>query len=462
MAMTDCEAATEPTPSTCISNRELTKWKRTQQMKAQAGRNKKAKKATDHTVPGNRYMMIAGRQALPSESSRKRATPDKDPLDLSDDRTDSGIFEKDSDSEDLDLENSQPDHDEDDLEDEGFGRMDGQDNRTDKAKNKKKRSSRESSRQGHKGDSQPGLVRLSGGLSWDSGDKEKEGEPLRLPHLPNLGQDNQLLGTPLGHRTGGVKAVPEVDAFIRGMTKFPSPVVWFRCKVPKVCPSASIAARTAPLLFKVRGSRTSLTFAALTRKKPRLVESRVPKIYDCFIFGRDSDLVEIRLQELHPVVDHFIIVESLMTFRGNPKRANIATPLASLPADITRKVHYVLLGELKSSGVLNPFPKRKDGTQPFSTPDWIREMYHREALFSRGLATLDPRDLPEAGDILVVSDTDEILKPRTAFAMKHCVEFSYPLAAGSPLMYYFNGTCYPLCYIGPWVQGQCCTSLLSN
>eukprot|EP00798_Chlamydomonas_sp_ICE-L_P025679 gene25679-11345_t len=40
-----------PTPSTCISNRELTKWKRTQRMKAQAGRNKKAKKATDHTVP---------------------------------------------------------------------------------------------------------------------------------------------------------------------------------------------------------------------------------------------------------------------------------------------------------------------------------------------------------------------------------------------------------------------------
>eukprot|EP00798_Chlamydomonas_sp_ICE-L_P007926 gene7926-1140_t len=159
------------------------------------------------------------------ESSRKRATPDKDPLDLSDDRTDSGIFEKDSDSEDLDLENSQPDHDEDDLEDEGFGSMDGQDNGTDKAKNKKKRSSRESSRQGHKGDSQPGLVRLSGGLSWDSGDKEKEGEPLRLPHLPNLGQDNQLLGTPLGHRTGGVKVVPEVDAFIRGMTKFPSPVI---------------------------------------------------------------------------------------------------------------------------------------------------------------------------------------------------------------------------------------------
>eukprot|EP00798_Chlamydomonas_sp_ICE-L_P025681 gene25681-11347_t len=70
-----------------------------------------------------------------------------------------------------------------------------------------------------------GLVRLSGGLSWDSGDKEKEGEPLRLPHLPNLGQDNQLLGTPLGHRTGGVKAVPEVDAFIRGMTKFLSPVI---------------------------------------------------------------------------------------------------------------------------------------------------------------------------------------------------------------------------------------------
>jgi beta-1,4-mannosyl-glycoprotein beta-1,4-N-acetylglucosaminyltransferase len=42
-------------------------------------------------------------------------------------------------------------------------------------------------------------------------------------------------------------------------------------------------------------------------------------IYDCFIFFNELDLLDIRFEELYPVVDQFVIVESDMTFSGKPK-----------------------------------------------------------------------------------------------------------------------------------------------
>ncbi|KAI8845594.1 glycosyl transferase [Chytridium lagenaria] len=44
-----------------------------------------------------------------------------------------------------------------------------------------------------------------------------------------------------------------------------------------------------------------------------------PKTYDAIIFSVELDLLEIRLRELYPVVDHFVILESNTTFTGNPK-----------------------------------------------------------------------------------------------------------------------------------------------
>jgi len=44
-----------------------------------------------------------------------------------------------------------------------------------------------------------------------------------------------------------------------------------------------------------------------------------PKIYDCFPFFNELDLLDIRLNELHDVVDEFILVESTKTFSGKDK-----------------------------------------------------------------------------------------------------------------------------------------------
>ena len=46
------------------------------------------------------------------------------------------------------------------------------------------------------------------------------------------------------------------------------------------------------------------------------------KIYDCFLFFNENDLLEIRLNELSEVVDYFVIVESQHTFTKKDKEFN--------------------------------------------------------------------------------------------------------------------------------------------
>jgi len=41
------------------------------------------------------------------------------------------------------------------------------------------------------------------------------------------------------------------------------------------------------------------------------------KIYDCFTFYNELDLLDLRLAELYNHVDHFVIVEATTTFQNN-------------------------------------------------------------------------------------------------------------------------------------------------
>ena len=45
------------------------------------------------------------------------------------------------------------------------------------------------------------------------------------------------------------------------------------------------------------------------------------KVYDCFIFNNELDLLELRLNILDPYVDKFIITDGDTTFSGNPKES---------------------------------------------------------------------------------------------------------------------------------------------
>ena len=108
------------------------------------------------------------------------------------------------------------------------------------------------------------------------------------------------------------------------------------------------------------------------------------KIYDCFTFYNEHELLELRLAELYNKVDHFVIVESNQTFTNNPKPWNFNINQYSQYAD---KITYIQVEDM-----------------PNSTNPWDNEHHQRNAIL-RGLITAQPND------IVIVSDVDELLRP---------------------------------------------------
>lgn len=107
------------------------------------------------------------------------------------------------------------------------------------------------------------------------------------------------------------------------------------------------------------------------------------KIYDCFTFFNELDLLEIRLQELYDTVDYFVIAEANMSHSGNPREY-------CLLANWERfkpwhdKIRYFQIDDF-----------------PVTNNSWVREKFQRVAL-QRGLTDMAPEDL------IIISDLDEI------------------------------------------------------
>lgn len=111
-------------------------------------------------------------------------------------------------------------------------------------------------------------------------------------------------------------------------------------------------------------------------------------IVDGFTFFNELDILEIRLEELYPVVDHFVIVESDLTFRGDKK------PYFFEENRRRFKKYDDKIVYLKHEG--NPTYSR-DGQGP-----WMRE-YNQRDFMDVGFKTLC-----KPTDFVMVSDVDEI------------------------------------------------------
>lgn len=111
------------------------------------------------------------------------------------------------------------------------------------------------------------------------------------------------------------------------------------------------------------------------------------KIYDCFTFYNELDLLELRLEELYSTVDGFVIVESNQTFTNRPKPWNFENNVQRFGKYLD-KIRYVKVQDM-----------------PGSADPWDNEHYQRNSIL-RGIKTADP------DDIIIVSDADEI--PRAA------------------------------------------------
>lgn len=109
------------------------------------------------------------------------------------------------------------------------------------------------------------------------------------------------------------------------------------------------------------------------------------KLFDCFQFYNELDLLEIRLAELSPVVDHFVLVEAAYTHAGTPKPLYFAQNRERFARYADKIIHVVV----------------EDDPGGFA---WVREAHQRQAIL---------RGLTQAGsaDMVIISDADEILRP---------------------------------------------------
>lgn len=113
------------------------------------------------------------------------------------------------------------------------------------------------------------------------------------------------------------------------------------------------------------------------------------RLFDCFTFFNELDLLEIRLETLDPVVDFFVIAEAPITYRADPKPLYFELNKQRF-AKFLPKIRHIIVDDL---------PTEKGFDQ-----NWQRETLQRAAL-ERGLA--------DAGDddIVMLSDLDEIPTP---------------------------------------------------
>jgi len=127
------------------------------------------------------------------------------------------------------------------------------------------------------------------------------------------------------------------------------------------------------------------------------------KIYDLFLIDTELDLLEVRLHELQHEVDYFVIIESTHTFTKNPKpmnfRDNYKRFEAFLPKIIYRAINF--------DHITDDDP-------------WKCELYARNSLFDTIFPSLLGPSAPEQGDVIIVSDADEIPRPSTLVTLRNC------------------------------------------
>lgn len=112
------------------------------------------------------------------------------------------------------------------------------------------------------------------------------------------------------------------------------------------------------------------------------------KVYDCFTFFNELELLELRLKLLDNVVDYFVLVEANKTYKGEIKPFNFEKNKKQF-AGYLHKIIYIKIDDMPDYSPKNI---------------WELEYYQRNCI-SRGLQDLQPED------IIFISDVDEIPNP---------------------------------------------------
>lgn len=123
----------------------------------------------------------------------------------------------------------------------------------------------------------------------------------------------------------------------------------------------------------------------------------MPKVFDCFMFMNEFEHLRIRLEELHEVVDTFILVEGDLTHTGHPKPLHFHEKrFDEIPKEFLRKIHHVM-ARLPAYGNEPWFGWGREQLQRMEIPKALR---HLEVQTDDIVLTGDVDEIPRLGAIL--------------------------------------------------------------
>jgi beta-1,4-mannosyl-glycoprotein beta-1,4-N-acetylglucosaminyltransferase len=128
------------------------------------------------------------------------------------------------------------------------------------------------------------------------------------------------------------------------------------------------------------------------------------KVFDCFTFFNEIDLLELRLRLLSDVVDKFVICESNFTFSGNSKSYNFENNRERFK-QWESKIIYLPIEQTKEDMTFEKVSTYSPTNGPF-----LMEYQQRNAL-------LYATELMDDDDIVLMGDLDEIPDPKAVTAL---------------------------------------------
>lgn len=142
----------------------------------------------------------------------------------------------------------------------------------------------------------------------------------------------------------------------------------------------------------------------LTRRwKPYPKRDQKRKVFDLFMINTELDWMEIRMGELAEQVDYFVVLEAETDFTNRPKPLLVQENMAQFSQFQDKIIHHIL----------------NVTTNPYKDP-WDREHFTRNAMMEQVFPTLKGDQAVNEGDVVIVSDVDEIPRADIVQALRNC------------------------------------------
>ncbi|QIW94869.1 hypothetical protein AMS68_000387 [Peltaster fructicola] len=163
------------------------------------------------------------------------------------------------------------------------------------------------------------------------------------------------------------------------------------------------------------------------------------KVYDLVLITNELDWLEIRLHTLAPYVDYFVVVESTITFTGIEKELVLQNNW-----DRFKEFHHKIIHHIVEA-------------KPATSKDWDawdHEAAQRNAMLTDVFPQLVGSEKEaKKGDVILVSDLDELVRPETAILLRHC-DYPARLTIRTRFFYYAYQWRY---HNGDWSHPQATT-----